>query len=216
MTRLFAALQGDLKRIVEEERQAAEKAVTSGIRTATVGINDDLRGQVQKAGLGPRLAKTWRSKVFPPGEPSVNAAGIVWSKAPHILRAFAENTTIRSRSGRFLAIPTPAAPKRGVSGKRISPETWPAGRYGPLRFVPRRGGGGLLVAEGLQASYRRTGEFRGFRRASKRAQAAGSTASAVMFVLLPQVKLRKRLDVDAATNAWLNRTLGLILDAWES
>jgi hypothetical protein len=63
--------------------------------------------------------------------------------------------------------------------------------------VPRQSGLSLLVVDGLRASFsRQSGALRGFRRATDRARGRGDgLATVVMFVLVPQVKLRKRLDV---------------------
>ena len=74
---------------------------------------------------------------------------------------------VRSKRGRFLAIPTENAPRRGTDGKRISPSTFPEHRFELLRFVPRPSGPPLLVVDGLRAWFsRKTGELRGFRRAT--------------------------------------------------
>jgi hypothetical protein len=56
------------------------------------------------------------------------------------------------------------------------------------------------VADGLRASYsRQTGQLRGVRRATGRARRSGQgLTTVVMFLLVPQVKLRKRLDVARA------------------
>jgi hypothetical protein len=91
-----------------------------------------------------------------------------------------------------------------VSGRCTSPSTFPEHRFGPLRFVPRQSGPSFLVADGLRASFSRTtGELRGFRRATDRARRSGQgLATVVMFLLVPQVKLRKRLDVAGAAERW--------------
>ena len=137
-----------------------------------------------------------------------------WStpKAPQIIRAFDEGAVIRSRRGRFLAIPTENAPRKGTDGQRLSPSTFPEHRFGPLRFVPRPSGPSLLVVDGLRASFsRKTGELRGFRRASDRAQRTGTgLATVVMFLLVPQVKLAKRLDVARAAERWSAQLPALI------
>jgi Family of unknown function (DUF6441) len=111
---------------------------------------------------------------------------------------------IRSKRGRFLAIPTENAPRRGTDGKRIRPRTFPEHRFGPLRFVPRSSGPSLLVVDGLRASFsRKSGELRGFRRATDRARARGDgLTTVVMFLLVPPVKLSKRLDVARAAERW--------------
>ena len=58
--RISAALEGDLKRFLADELKAAEAAVTAGVRAATEGLKQDLRRQIVGAGLGQRLASTWR------------------------------------------------------------------------------------------------------------------------------------------------------------
>ena len=66
---------------------------------------------------------------------------------------------IRSRRGRFLAIPTENARKRGPNGRRISPRTFPEHGFGRCGSC-RRGGPSLLAVDGLRASFsRRTGEL---------------------------------------------------------
>jgi hypothetical protein len=45
---------------------------------------------------------------------------------------------IRSRRGRFLAIPAETVQRRGTDGKRINPHLPGARRFGPFRFVPGR------------------------------------------------------------------------------
>ena len=129
-------------------------------------------------------------------------------KAPQIVRAFDEGAVIRSKRGRFLA----NAPRRGTDGRRISPSTFPEHRFGPLRFVPRSSGPSLLVVDGLRASFsRQTGELRGFRRATERARCRGhGLTTVVMFLLVPQVKLRKRLDVARAAERWSAQLPALI------
>jgi hypothetical protein len=74
----------------------------------------------------------------------------------------------------------------------------------PLRFVPRQNGPSLLVVDGLRASFsRKTGELRRFPRATDRARRSGQgLTTVVMFLLVPQVKLSKRLDVARAAERW--------------
>jgi hypothetical protein len=111
---------------------------------------------------------------------------------------------VRSKRGRFLAVPTENAPRKGTDGRRISSSTFPQPRFGVLRFVPRQSGPSLLVVDGLRASFgRKNGELRGFRHATDRARRSGQgLTTVVMFLLVPQVKLRKRLDVVRAAERW--------------
>jgi hypothetical protein len=192
------------------ELRGIERAVATGTREAGRGLRTELRRQVTSAGLGQRLANSWRDKHYP--NRKLDAASVVYTKAPQIIRAFDEGAVIRSRRGRFLAIPTENAPRKGTDGRRISPSTFPEHRSGPLRFVPRPSGPSLLVVDGLRASLsRKTGQLRGFRRATDRARRSGQgLATVVMFLLVPQVKLSKRLDVARAAEHWSAQLPALI------
>ena len=210
--RLEAAIKGDLHKFMEQQKIAAETAVTAGVAEITDRIKNDLRGQVAGAGLGSKLAKSWQAKLYPKGRKSIAAAGWVFSKAPKLIRAFDEGTLIKSKDGFFLAIPTEAAPKRGVGGKRITPSNFPEHSLGRLRFVYRPGRISLLVVDNLRAG---TGKRGGFRKASESALKTGrGLATVVMFFLVPQVKLRKRLDYKAVVNRWEPQLPQTILKHW--
>jgi Family of unknown function (DUF6441) len=208
--KLIATVVRSLRADMQAELREVERAVATGTREAGRGLRTELRRQVASAGLGQRLANSWRDKHYP--NQRLDAASLVYSKAPQIIRAFDEGTVIRSRRGRFLAIPTENAPRKGTDGRRISPSTFPEHRFGPLRFVPRSSGPSLLVVDGLRASYsRQTGELRGFRRATERAGRSGQgLTTVVMFLLVPQVKLSKRLDVARAAERWSGQLPALI------
>jgi hypothetical protein len=193
------------------ELRAIENAVASGTKDAGRGLKTDLRRQVTSAGLGQRLANSWRDKHYP--NEKLDAASLVYSKAPQIIRAFDEGALIRAKRGRFLAIPTENALRRGTDRRRISPSNFPEQRFGQLRLVPRKNGPSLLVVDGVRASFsRKTGSLRGFRKASDRGRRTGSgLTTVVMFVLVPQVKLEKRLDVEREAERWSSR-LPLLID----
>jgi hypothetical protein len=122
---------------------------------------------------------------------------------------------IRSRKGFWLTIPTPAAPKRGPSGKRITPGMVERMYGRRLRFVYRPNGPSLLVMDGMVARGGKRGGFRiaTTRRASMRRGEYVSTsglATVVMFLLVPQVRMPKRLDVARAAKTWSARLPALI------
>ena len=169
-----------------------------------------MRKQVVAAGLGARLSRTWRGKTYV--NKGRDAASLVWSKAPQIALAFDTGVVIKGKGGNWLAIPTPAAPKRGVGGKRITPATFPTARHGPLRMVRRSGRSALLVVDGVRMSAQ-TG------RIGRQAKGGGRNksgsykqgiATVAMFVLVPRVKLRKRLNVARAAEGWTRRLPALI------
>ena len=193
--KLAATIAGSIRADLQAEMRGIEKAVAAGVKEAGDGLKGSLRKQVVSAGLGTRLAKAWRSRAYP--NKDHDAASLVWTKAPQIIRTFDEGTVIRSKSGFWLAIPTPAAPKRGVGGKRISPSNFPEHRFGPLRFVYRARGPSLLVADGVRVS-------------AKTGRMKAGIATAVMFLLVPQVRMPKRLDVRRAAERWSRRLPSLI------
>jgi hypothetical protein len=209
--KLAAAITGDLRKIMAEEVNAAEDAVTAGMRQAADGLKADLRRQVTEAGMGQRLANTWRAELYPKGRKSIKAAGFVFTKAPTIIRAFDQGAVIKSKHGFWLAIPTPAA-GTGARGKRMTPGLWEQMHGARLRFIYRRGAPSLLVAENMWV---RTGKRGGFAKGSASALRSGrGLASVVMFILVPQVSLKKRLDVDGVAERWASALPELIVRNW--
>jgi hypothetical protein len=205
---LLAALSGSLEKMMRDEITLAERSVTASVRESAEGLKSELRAQVTAAGLGVRLANTWRSRVYPQGRPSISAAGMVWSNAPTIVRAFDEGPVIRSKDGFWLAIPLPAAGK-GRRGKKLTPGEWERLRGQRLRFVYRRGRPSLLVADNQRArggkyGGKGGGKGGGFTRAGDKAVAAGRVATVAIFLLVPQVHLRKRLNIDPAGKRWID------------
>lgn len=186
--------------MMRDEITLAERSVTASVRESAEGLKSELRAQVTAAGLGVRLANTWRSRVYPQGRPSISAAGMVWSNAPTIVRAFDEGPVIRSKDGFWLAIPLPAAGK-GRRGKKLNPGDWERLHGQRLRFVYRRGRPSLLVADNQRV---RGGKRGGFALASGKAIAAGRVATVAIFLLVPQVHLRKRLNIDPAGKRWID------------
>jgi hypothetical protein len=208
--KLAAAIVRSLQADMRAELRDIEHAVATGTRDAGRGLKTELRRQVASTGLGQRLANSWRDKHY--SNQRLDAASLVYTKAPQIIRAFDEGGVVRSKRGRFLAIPTENAPRKGTDGRRISPSTFPEHRFGRLRLVPRPTGPSLLVVDGLRASFsRKSGQLRGFRRATDRARARGEgLTTVVMFLLVPQVKLRKRLEVAPAAEHWSAQLPALI------
>ena len=155
--KLIAALAGNLDQMLADEVRIAEQAVTHSIREATDGLKTELRSQVTGAGLGQRLANTWRGEVYPKGKLSIKAAGLVYSRAPVIVGAHDQGATIRSKDGFWLAIPLPAAGK-GPRGKRMTPGLWEKLRGQRLGEPDHAGlGGGVvrLPAVARDAGHRR-------------------------------------------------------------
>ena len=195
----------DLTAMMATEMKAGEKAVTAAMREAGTDLKSDWRGQITGAGLGQRLGNSIRSQNFPRSGESLDAAALVWSKAPVIVGAHDTGPLIRSKDGFWLAIPLPAA-GRGLRGRRITPSEWERRRGRRLRFVYRREGPSLLVVEGRlntkgQAVVSRSKTGRG-------------KVTAPIFLLVPQIKLPKRLTLARDADRALDSVPGLIVAKW--
>jgi len=195
----------DIVAMMAAEVKAGKKAVSAAMREAGTGLKSDWRGQITGAGLGRRLANSIRNQNFPRSGESLDAAVLVWSKAPVIISAHDTGPLIRSRDGFWLAIPLAAAGK-STRGGRITPGEWERRRGLRLRFVYRRTGPSLLVAEG---------------RLNTRGQAVVSRSktgrgklTAPIFLLVPQVKLPKRLDLARDAARAHDAVPGLIVANW--
>jgi hypothetical protein len=203
--RLNLEVGPDLVVLMQAEIAAGERAVTTAMRAAGTGLKSSWRAQITGAGLGRRLANTIRSATYPERGESLNAAALVWSNAPVIVGAHETGPLIRSQNGFWLAIPTPAA-GRSWRGGRITPGEWERRTGLRLRFVYRRSGPSLLVAEGRLSS-------RGLAVASRSRTGRGLTTMPI-FLLVPQVQLRKRLDLARDANRALDSVPGLIVANW--
>ena len=195
----------DIAALMQAEVRAGEKAVSSAMREAGISLKSAWRGQITGAGLGPRLARTIRSEAWPKGRNSLNAAALVWSKAPVIIGAHDTGPLIRSRDGFWLAIPTLAAGK-SLRGGRIAPLEWERRTGLRLRFVYRRQGPSLLVAEGrLNSKGRAT---------ASRSRTGRGLTTVPIFLLVPQVRLCKRLDLTRDAERAVDSVPGRIVAGW--
>lgn len=205
MTGFRVTIDGRVDEITRGAYRRGERAVTSAISGATTRAKTDWRGQVVSSGLGAKLSRAIRSKVYPEGQPSMTAAGLVWTKSPKIFEAHEMGVTIRARGRAFLSIPLPAA-GAGPRGKRITPAEWER-RHG-VQLVPiRRPNGNLILFAEARIS------SRGLARRS-RSKTGRSVASIPLFVLVPQVRLRKRLNLIAAGERIAAALPGQIVAAW--
>lgn len=178
-------------------RQAGSETVAKSARA----MKADLRRDVVRGGLGARLSRSWRDHIYPDVAGKTPTA-LVFSTAPHIIAGHSEGVSIRARGGGRLAIPTAAVP-RGRGGRRLRPKEV-ADRLGtPLRVIARPGRPSLLVADNVALTSRGTvrsltrrrrhsGAFTALTTRSKRAGVTGR-ATVILFVLLPLVRLPKRL-----------------------
>lgn len=206
-------VDGDIYRMMEQEIDAAEAGVTRGIRAAAEGVKAEWRGQIIAAGLGQRLANTVRAATYPSRLNSISAASLAYSRAPEVVDAHDRGALIRSELGLWLAIPLGEVAKMrgrkvegGRASARITPRGWELRTGMSLRFVYRPGKFPLLVTDG------RTNKAG--RAVRSRSKTGKGLQTIPIFILVPQVKLRRKLDLDRVSDAWGDRLPGLILDNW--
>ncbi len=200
------SISPDIVAMMRAELLAGEKAVTAAMRQAGSDLKADWRGQITGAGLGQRLARSIRNKTYPERGESLDAAAFIWSKAPKIIHAHDKGVLIRSKNGFYLAIPTEAAGK-GRGGARLTPGEWERRRGMRLRFIYRRNGPSLLVAEKARINTRGTA-------VASRSKTGRGQVTAPIFLLVPQVKLRKRLDLMRDAERVAEAVPGLIVANW--
>ena len=203
--KLKLTIDPDIVAMMHAEIAAGEKAVTSAMREAGAGLKSAWRGQITGAGLGTRLGNSIRLATYPKGSESLNAAALVWSNAPVIVGAHDTGPLIRSRQGFWLAIPTPAAGK-STRGGRITPGEWERRTGLRLRFIYRRRGPSLLVAEGRLNTKGRA--------VASRSKTGRGVVTAPIFLLVPQVKLPKRLDLARDAQRVAGGIAGAVVTSW--
>jgi hypothetical protein len=86
--KLITTINRSLQADMQAELRDIERAAATGTRDAGRGLKTELRRQVTSAGLGQRLANSWRDKHYP--NRKLDAASLVYTKAPQIVRAFDE------------------------------------------------------------------------------------------------------------------------------
>jgi len=198
-------IEPDIVAMMAAEVAAGERAVTTAMREAGTGLKTAWRAQITGAGLGRRLANSIRSQNFPRSGESLDAAALVWSKAPVIVGAHNTGPLIRSKDGFWLAIPTPAAGK-STRGGRITPGEWERRSGLRLRFVYRSRGPSLLVAEGRLNTKGRA--------VASKSKTGRGVATVPIFLLVPQVKLSKRLNLARDAEKAHDAVPGLIVANW--
>lgn len=220
--------EGSGKDQMEAHIRNGERAVKRGVKKAGDGLKKDWRGQVVAAGLGRRLANTVRGAVFPPAQDSLRAAALVYvrpggkhgASAAEVVDAHDRGALIRSQEKFWLAVPIGKNVQRmrGDRGRRITPGGWERKTGRRLELIPRKGNPPLLVDVGAPLRRRPSDPLSWKSSAYSRWERRGKKLARTwkpIFVLVPQVKLRRKMDLDRDSNKWLDRLPGLIVQNWK-
>ncbi len=211
MLDLRVEVRGSVNDILTESRRNGARSVTRVMGATAQSIKAAWRGEITGAGLGTRLANTVRAQAYPQAGFSMNAAALVWTRASKIVGAFERGATIRAQNGLWLAIPLGAAMKSGRGG-RITPGEWESRTGRVRRFVDRPGRAALLVDDGRVKRGARTMGRDGFTKAAR----GFKNRTVPVFALVPQVTLRKRLNLYTTALRLANGIPQRIVAGWRA
>lgn len=170
-------------RIAVGARTAAEKMAAR----AKLALREDTR----RGGLGDKLANAWRADIYPQRSSvrTHSPAVQVYTKAPKIMQAFAQSTVISAVNARYLAIPTENTPRRGR--RYATPVEVEIIYNQDLTLIHGKGQQILAFVNAVKSK-----NGKKWRRATKtRTGKQNRKAELVlMFVMVRQVHLRKRVD----------------------
>ena len=230
---------GDCMFMMQEEVRRMEYIVKECVRDAGDAVKKlmevQTRNNFQRGG---GFARSWRSRTYPPGQPSLNAASSIWSTEGIVAAAFDHGPIIRSRSGRFLCIPTqynlPQGRGRSARARgdqdpyrqvKLKPSdmialaqvhmsfTRPADKPGDkLWFVKVNAEQvqGAKSSKALKAVVSGSPDISLGGGRSRRAKRALRTGAVPMYYLANQTKLPKLLDFDAAATQGILTLDGLL------
>ncbi len=171
---------------METEHRILTRGIRFGVKETASALKNSLRKQVRNAGMTRRFSRSWRVKHYK--NDSINPASLVYSKAPEIIHSFDKGLLIRAKNTDWLAIPTKFAPKK----------------FGKFRATPAR----LTKASRIKFRFVQTSESTAVliaKSASKRRK-----KPVVMFVLVKQVQMPKKFDVDRSVKKWVGKAPELI------
>ncbi|MGI4880456.1 MAG: DUF6441 family protein [Janthinobacterium lividum] len=203
----------DIGKALDGSEREIAGFVTAAMRDAGAGLKETLRDQVRTAGLGSRLANTWRGNTYPEAGASLDPAAYIWSNAPNIVASFATGATILPLNGRkYLWIPTknvPATRQRRSSSHAAGPAEVQEVFKQPLIMIPGRSGHMLAFIDASLTSNRRV-------RSAARARGAvkGKPRLVLMFTAVPTLRVAKKLDLDGAGQFWGDQFPALLQDRW--
>src|SRR5580765_4381560 len=203
MARLSVKYEGpkpdEVRKRIEALKDPASKAIVGAFRDAAKMIQERARAEIASSGLGARMVRGYTANVIVPNGQELSPVMIGHHRVGYA-NIFERGGTIRGHP--WLWIPLPTAPP-AAGRKRMTPRLY-FEQIGPLHFIRRSGKAPLLAGDALRAPMRgraasatslRTGARHAKRRAS--GDRAGDTVSVPIFVGVPVVQIRDRLNITA-------------------
>ncbi len=180
-------------------REKVQKAVLHTNRGVLEEVEvfgkDTLRADLRAAGLN-GLEKTWQGELYPRKGLAWEPVLLLHSKAPVIVSAFDEGPTITPNGDGMLAIPIPGGFAEDFPNPK-GPDTkvdYARQKFGDRLFVvPATSNRPAILAARL-VGQTKTGRLTA-RKKTKTGKYGKGTQTAMLFFLVPQVRLPKLLDI---------------------
>jgi hypothetical protein len=188
---------GSFRSAMDKRLDHDAAAITDAVKSSTALVKNNWRAQIRGAGLSSRLGNTVRSKTYPATGSSLHPAGEVFASKgtpQFILAELEQGAVINVARGRFLAIPTQNVP-RGPRGTRLTPHTLEAITGYHLRYAQNKRGTKMLVADTVASKSKRGGI-----RPASRTRRGRTVTTLVFYILVPQVTIKKRLNLISEAN----------------
>lgn len=197
---LGAAVLGNFDTEVRRGRSMISASARKAMADTAQEWQSKLRQDLASSGLarGVDLQKTWRMKVYAPGQ-TMKPAALIYSTMPKVVMAFEKGATVTVNGKRGALVPNPAVwgegrvrRPSGRSAKGVSTFAVALRRFGGLQFIPTRGNGklvGVFVAK-LDKGLTKKGARR---KAGVRALKSGKFDRLVVFWVVHEPRLPRLL-----------------------
>jgi hypothetical protein len=219
-------VSGSLSKQMEAVEGDVAQSITDIMRDEVDLLKGEYRAQVEQAGMGSRMAKTWRGETYPKSGRSLNPAGYIWSAAPEIVDSFVRGASIRPVNGaKWLWIPSKNVPRRRSAGNYVSsmgkrsrgtamtPEEVELHFNAELQIAIEGGKGFAFidVVAGLRGGFRQAsaGRLKG-----RRGLAPRRAKPVLMFTLVRGVKMPKLFDLQGPADKAAARVARRIQARW--
>lgn len=167
------------------------EGIARGMHKAVRHVKKDFREPFKRSGLG-KLSLGFKVVAYP-RRGIKTMRPVLWvfpnggSRTIGALSAHGYGARITPKSGKYLAIPTSAAPKKGIGGNPISPTTFPESSIGKLHFIPPAGKRpALLVIKNARTGKRGNVLKKRPSRAGKPIKNSNGRSTVIMFFLIPK------------------------------
>jgi len=183
------AWRGDLEDWRRDTYKAHIKSINDAVKEVGGQAKGALRDDVSQAGLGKRLAFTWRGDMVVK-ERSADPAYWIFSRAEDIIASFDRGVVITVAGAKALAVPIPGGPAEklqaypGGGGKVRAAEA----KWGELFVIPEAGDRPAMLAA-KEVGFTKSGNLRQRKRTRTGKRRKGTLSALPLFFLFDETKM---------------------------